>query len=91
MIKKKVPYYEARLCLTRKNWRDLKDFKKLKGISRCIHREIFDATFAMVGRICPLPHGWNKVKVSKNLGATLVVPVAPVVTSLSLLKSSQRP
>ena len=30
-----------------------------------------------------LPLGWNGVKVSQNLGATLVVPVASLVTSLS--------
>ena len=35
----------------------------------------------MVGRICP--PGWNRVKVSENLGATAVAPVAPVDTSLS--------
>ena len=34
----------------------------------------------MVGRICP--PGWKKVKVSENLIATAVVPVAPVDTSL---------
>ena len=28
--------------------------------------------------------GWNRVKVSENLGATAVAPVAPVVTSLRL-------
>ena len=34
----------------------------------------------MFGNICP--PGWNRVKVSKNLGATAAVPVAPVDTSL---------
>ena len=34
------------------------------------------------------PPGWNRVKVSENLGATLVAPVAPVDTSL--YESSQR-
>ena len=34
------------------------------------------------GQICP--PGWNRVKVSRNLGATAVVPVAPVDTSLSV-------
>ena len=29
-----------------------------------------------------VPPGWNRVKVSKNLGATTVVPVNTVVTSL---------
>ena len=30
-----------------------------------------------------LPHpGWNRVKVSENLGVTAVAPVAPAVTSL---------
>ena len=29
--------------------------------------------------------GWNRVKVSENLGATAVVPVAPVDTSLNSL------
>ena len=44
--------------------------------------EILDATSAMVGRICPPPPDRNRVKVSENLGATSVAPVAPVVTSL---------
>ena len=35
----------------------------------------------MVGRICP--PGCNRVKVSQNLGATPVAPVAPVDTSLN--------
>ena len=39
-------------------------------------RENLDATYAMVGKICP------RVKISENLGATLVAPVAPVDTSL---------
>jgi hypothetical protein len=43
---------------------------------------IFGATSAMLGRICP--PGWNRVKVSENLGATAVAPVAPAVTSLIL-------
>ena len=29
------------------------------------------------------PPGWDRVKVSENLGATAVAPVAPVVTSLN--------
>ena len=37
----------------------------------------------MVGRICPYPPGGDMIKVSENLGATTVVPVAPVDTSLS--------
>ena len=44
------------------------------------HRENLDATEPMVGRICP--PGWNRVKVSENLGATVVAPVAHVDTSL---------
>ena len=43
------------------------------------------ATSAMVGRICPPPPppiGWDRVKVFRNVGATRVAPVAPVVTSL---------
>ena len=44
------------------------------------HRENLVATSAMVGRICP--HGGDRVKVSENLGATAVAPVAPVDTSL---------
>ena len=47
------------------------------------HRQNLDATSAMVGRICPPPPVGDRVKVSKNLGATSVAPVAPVVTSLS--------
>ena len=33
----------------------------------------------MVGRICPPPPGWNRVKVSENLGSTSVALVAPAV------------
>ena len=46
--------------------------------------ENLDATSVMVGRICPLPGG-DRVKVSENLGATLVAPVAPVDTSLIMI------
>ena len=38
----------------------------------------------MVGRIGSHPPGWNRVKVSEILGATVVVTVAPVDTSLTL-------
>ena len=31
------------------------------------------------------PPGWNRVKVSENLGATSVAPVAPVNTSLNYI------
>ena len=31
-----------------------------------------------------VPPGWNRVKLSENLGATAVAPVAPVNTSLQL-------
>ena len=37
-------------------------------------------TSVIVGTICPL--GWDRVKVSENLGATAVAPVTSVVTSL---------
>ena len=47
------------------------------------HGETLVPTSAMVGRICP-PSG-DRVKVSENLGATEVVPVAPVDTSLLCL------
>ena len=30
------------------------------------------------------PLGWNRVKVTENLGVTEVAPVAPVVTSMNL-------
>ena len=46
----------------------------------CIHREIFGASFAVAGRICP--PNWNRVKVFENLGATAVIPFALVGTSL---------
>ena len=36
------------------------------------------------GRICPLP-GWNRVKISENLGATAVALVALAGTSLKTL------
>ena len=39
----------------------------------------------MVGRICP--PGWNRVKVSENLGATAVALVAPVDTCLPYYKN----
>ena len=35
------------------------------------------------------PLGWNRVKVSENLGATAVAPVAPAVTSLDGMCSSE--
>ena len=41
----------------------------------------------MVGRICPHSLCGDRVKVSENLGATEVAPVAPVDTSLALLSS----
>jgi hypothetical protein len=44
------------------------------------HGENLGSTSAMVGRICP--PGWDRVRVSENLGATSVAPVAPVDTSL---------
>ena len=40
---------------------------------RCNHGEIFGATSAMLGRICP--PSWNRVKASKNFVATVVAPV----------------
>ena len=46
------------------------------------HGENLGSTFAMVGRICP--PGWDRVKVSENLGVTAVAPVAPAVSSLYL-------
>ena len=45
------------------------------------HGENLGSTSTMVGRICP-PPGGDRVRVSKNLGATSVAPVAPVDTSL---------
>ena len=48
-------------------------------------KENFGATMPMVGRICPPPPGWNRVKESENLGATLVAPVAPLDTSLIVM------
>ena len=39
------------------------------------HGKMLAATFAMVGKICPL---WDRVKLSENI----VTPVAPVVTPL---------
>ena len=46
------------------------------------HGENLVATSAMVGRICP--PGGDRVKVSENLGATAVAPVAPADTSLHM-------
>ena len=43
------------------------------------------ASSSMVGRICPSPLiGIELVKVSENLGATVVVPVPPLVTFLKM-------
>ena len=39
----------------------------------------------MVGKICPPSE--DRVKVSENLGATSVAPVAPVITSLSVAET----
>ena len=39
----------------------------------------------MVGKICP--PGWDRVKVSENLGETAVTPVAPADTLYRDLKS----
>ena len=47
------------------------------------HGENLGSTSAMVGRICP--PGWDRVKVSENLGETAVAPVAPADTSLDEL------
>ena len=33
-----------------------------------------------------VPLGWNRVKISENLGATAGAPVAPSVTSLNAIK-----
>ena len=49
---------------------------QLLVLQRCNHGDIFGATSAMVGQNLP-PLGWNRVKVSENLGATAVAPVAP--------------
>ena len=50
---------------------------------RCNYGEIFGTTSA--GWAKSAPSGRNRVKVSENLGATAVPPVAPVVTSLTLI------
>ena len=42
---------------------------------RCMRRNIFGATYAMVGKICT--PGWNRINASENLGATMVIPVHP--------------
>ena len=39
---------------------------------------------------CDLCYGWNRVKVSENLGATVVTLVAPVVASLLTIKEANR-
>ena len=48
----------------------------------CNHGKSLGTTSAMVGRISP--PCCNRVKVSQNLGATVVALVAPAVTSLPL-------
>ena len=48
---------------------------------------MFGATSAMLGQnLTPLQRGWNRVKVSEDLGVTGVALVAPAVTSLKHLK-----
>ena len=54
-----------------------------------IHRDVTTGKFL----VRPLqwwaesaPLGWDRVKVSENLGATWVALVAPVVTSLQIIK-----
>ena len=44
------------------------------------HKENLGFTSAIVGKIGP--PGWDRVRVSENLGATTVAPVAPADTSL---------
>ena len=46
------------------------------------HRENLGASAPMVGRI--YHPGWNRVKVSETFGATAVIPIAPVDTSLTV-------
>ena len=58
-------------------------------LQRCNRGEIFGAPLRCWGRICPPPLGWNRVKVSENLGATTVVPVAHADTSLLSLQKGQ--
>jgi hypothetical protein len=50
------------------------------------HGENLVATSTMVGRICP--HGGDRVKVSENLGLTMVVPLTPVETSLVVVSNN---
>jgi hypothetical protein len=53
------------------------------SLQRRIHGENFGATSAMLGRIPPSLVGICRINVSENLGATAVVLVDPVVTSLA--------
>ena len=46
------------------------------------HCENLGVTAQMVGRICPHPAGWKRVKESENLGVTTGITFAPVDTSL---------
>ena len=48
------------------------------------HKENLGFTSAIVGKIGP--PGWDRVRVSENLGATSVATVAPVVTSLHITR-----
>ena len=52
------------------------------------HRENLGATVPMVGRICA--PGWNRVKLSENLGRTAVVLVAPVDTSVKNIGETKK-
>ena len=70
-------------CLTLGNGK----FEKLLCCQLAPHRDVSSVKFLVRdlfngGLNLPPPSGWNRVKVSENLGATAVVPVAPVDTPL---------
>ena len=71
--------YDLRFCHLSTHFFD-KTFKDYYAEQGRNHGKNLGATSAMVGRICP--PGCNRVKVSQNVGATAVAPVASVDTSL---------
>ena len=54
------------------------------------HKENLGSTSAMVGKIALPPPGWDRVRVSENLGATSVALVDPVDTSLINIHITKR-
>ena len=67
-LKKSLGYLNKNIMITVLLFAYFGNHMKTQG---CLHEEIFVATSATFGKICH--PGWNRVKVSENLGATPVV------------------